>query len=87
MLFDAIVNVGYSRADEKGEDERDNVVLSTLLTLPSTEQLTTQEGITYPNIDIDGIKDGQKGETPSNTIDDYPLSRVEELVNNGAEEK
>lgn len=40
-----------------------------------------------PQVDIDGIQDGEKREAPRNAIDDDRLSGREELVNDGEKEE
>lgn len=40
-----------------------------------------------PNIDIYGIEDQQEGEAPRNAVDDDPLSRREELVDDVSEQQ
>jgi len=40
-----------------------------------------------PKIDVDGVQDDEKGETPGDTIDDDPFSSIAELVDDRTQEK
>ena len=43
--------------------------------------------VASPEIDVDSIKNSQKGETPRNTINDYRFSGREELVDNSSKKE
>jgi len=43
--------------------------------------------MTSPQIDIDGVQDTEKRETPSDRVDDDGLSVVGELIDNRSQEK
>ena len=40
-----------------------------------------------PNVDVDGVEDGEEREPPADAVDDDLLSALKELVDDGAEEK
>lgn len=41
----------------------------------------------HPKIDVDGVEDGEEGETPRNSVNDNQLSAREELVDDGTEKE
>ena len=43
--------------------------------------------VASPEIDVDGIENSQKGETPRDTVDNYTLTGREELVDNSSKKK
>jgi hypothetical protein len=49
--------------------------------------LTSNVIMTSPQIDIDGVQDTEKRETPSDRVDDDGLSVVGELIDNRSQEK
>ncbi len=40
-----------------------------------------------PNVNVDGVQDGEQGETPRNSVDNDPFAMWEELVYNSAKEE
>ena len=40
-----------------------------------------------PEVDVDGVQDGEEGKTPGDAVDDDLLSAIEELVDDGSEEQ
>lgn len=40
-----------------------------------------------PEVDVDGVQDGEEGEAPGDAVDDDLLSAIEELVDDGSEEE
>lgn len=42
---------------------------------------------TCPNVDVDGVEDGEQGETPTNAIDDDFLASRGELIDHGSSQQ
>ena len=40
-----------------------------------------------PEAHVDGVEDSEQGETPRDTVDDGAVTRLSELVDDGAEEQ
>jgi len=86
---------GEGEVDEDfiGRAGRDVVLLDEVVDVGDSRRNEEREDkgncvvLAGPQVDIDGIKDDQQGETPGNGINDDGLSGIRELVDNGAEKK